>query len=132
MAKKRMVHVFAVLRALATAAALVGAAAAQGQALGGGAAPVPAGDATKGQQLFTNDGCYQCHGRVAQGGASGPHLAPRPLPFAAVVQYVRRPTGLMPPYTVKTISDQELADLYAFLGTIPEPPAVASLPLLHQ
>jgi mono/diheme cytochrome c family protein len=132
MAKRRMMQMLAVLGALITTVALASLSAAQSQAPVAGTASIPAGDANKGQQLFANDGCYQCHGRVAQGGASGPRLAPRPLPFAAAVRYIRRPTGLMPPYTMKVISDQELADLYAFLRTIPEPPAVASLPLLNQ
>ena len=127
-----MMQMLAVLEVLITAFALAGVSAAQSQTPVGGTASIPAGDAKKGQQLFTDDGCYQCHGRVAQGGASGPRLAPRPLPFAAAVRYIRRPTGLMPPYTMKIISDQELADLYAFLRTIPEPPAVVSLPLLNQ
>ena len=29
----------------------------------------PAGDAGRGQLSFTKIGCYQCHGRQAQGGA---------------------------------------------------------------
>jgi mono/diheme cytochrome c family protein len=42
----------------------------------------PAGNAQKGKQLFQNDGCYQCHGREAQGGlGTGPRLAPRPIAF---------------------------------------------------
>jgi hypothetical protein len=38
----------------------------------------------------------------------------------------------MPPYTGKVVSDQEIADIYAFLLTIPEPPAVASIPQLAK
>ncbi len=36
----------------------------------------------------------------------------------------------MPPYTVKVVSDQELADIYAFLMAIPQPPPIDSIPLL--
>jgi hypothetical protein len=36
----------------------------------------------------------------------------------------------MPPYTAKVVSDQELADMYAFLQSLPHPPSVESIPLL--
>jgi mono/diheme cytochrome c family protein len=91
-----------------------------------------AGNAEKGKRLYTSYGCYQCHSRQAQGGAAGPRLAPNPIPLAAIVIYVRHPTGAMPPYTSKVVSDAELADIYAFLQTIPQPPAVKSIPLLNQ
>jgi mono/diheme cytochrome c family protein len=93
----------------------------------------PAGNAQKGRQLFQSYGCYQCHGREAQGGAgTGPRLAPKPIPFAALEKYVRQPTGQMPPYTKRVVSDEELADIYAFLSAQPEPPPAKSIPLLNN
>ncbi|PWU00410.1 MAG: hypothetical protein C5B51_25215 [Terriglobia bacterium] len=93
----------------------------------------PAGNAQKGRQLFQSDGCYQCHGREAQGGlGTGPRLAPRPIPFAQLSKYVRQPTGQMPPYTGKIVSDQDLADIYAFLQAQPQPPPAKSIPLLNN
>jgi len=38
----------------------------------------------------------------------------------------------MPPYTAKVMSDKEVADIYAFLLTIPAPPAVSGIPLLNR
>jgi mono/diheme cytochrome c family protein len=93
----------------------------------------PAGNAQKGRQLFQNYGCYQCHGREAQGEAgAGPRLAPKPIPFAALSKYVRQPTGQMPPYTKRVVSDQDLADIYAFLSAQPAPPPAKSLPILNN
>ncbi len=93
----------------------------------------PSGNAQRGKQLFQNDGCYQCHGREAQGGqGTGPRLAPRPLAFAALSKYVRQPTGQMPPYTAKILPDQDLADIYAFLRAQPEPPPAKNIPLLNN
>ena len=67
-------------------------------------------------------GCYQCHGYEAQGSSStGPRLGPRPIAFAAFSRYVRQPTGQMPPYTAKVVSDAELANIYAFVRSRPEP-----------
>jgi len=89
----------------------------------------PAGNAMNGAKLFVSDGCYQCHGYAAQGGA-GARLAPKPVAFAAFTKYVRKPTQQMPPYTAKVVTDQELADIYAFLLTIPPPPDPNSIPLM--
>lgn len=90
-------------------------------------------DAENGRHLFARYGCYQCHQREAQGAAAtGPRLGPRPIPFANFTKYVRRPTGQMPPYTAKVVKDSELADIYAFLESLPAPPPVKDIPLLNQ
>jgi mono/diheme cytochrome c family protein len=83
-----------------------------------------------GAALYAKIGCYQCHSNQAQGGQAGPRLGPDPIPFARFTQYVRNPTGDMPPYTEKVLSNQELADIYAFVQTRPRPPAVNSIPQL--
>jgi len=94
-------------------------------------APAPAGDAKNGKKLFAADGCYQCHGFEAQGATpTGPRLGPRPIAFAQFQKYVRSPTGQMPPYTVKSIPEKDLADIYAFLQSIPAPPSAESIPAL--
>jgi mono/diheme cytochrome c family protein len=61
----------------------------------------PAGNAETGKKLWTSVGCWQCHGYEGQGGAAGPRLAPRPLPWAALRGYVRRPANQMP-YTERS------------------------------
>ena len=96
-----------------------------------GAQGAPKGDVENGRKIYTSYGCYQCHGYAAHGGP-GPRLAPRPIAFAAFARYTRRPTGQMPPYTAKVVSDQEVADIYAFLLTIPPPPAVDTIPILAR
>ena len=91
----------------------------------------PAGNAQTGRKLFTSDGCFQCHGLEAQGGlGAGPRLGPRPIAFAAFEKYIRQPTGQMPPYTAKVVSEKDLADIYAFLQSVKQPPAVKDIPLL--
>jgi ubiquinol-cytochrome c reductase cytochrome c subunit len=99
------------------------------------AAPVqpasqPRGDGENGKALFKSVGCFQCHGNEAQGGAAGPRVGPDPLPFARFVAYIRAPRGEMPPYTAKVLSEQELADVHAFLQARPRPPAIGTIPLL--
>jgi ubiquinol-cytochrome c reductase cytochrome c subunit len=91
----------------------------------------PAGNTAKGKTLFVERACWQCHGLAAQGGgAAGPRLAGRLSAWPAFSRYVRRPTEEMIPYTAKVLSDTELADIYAWLRSIPAPPPLASIPQL--
>ena len=98
---------------------------------GKASAASPAGSATNGKKIFESYGCYQCHGYEGQGGA-GARLAPRPIAFPQFSRYVRQPTNQMPPYTRKVVSDQEVADIYAYLQTIAQPPSAKSIPILNH
>jgi mono/diheme cytochrome c family protein len=91
----------------------------------------PAGNADKGKTFFRKAGCYQCHSEQAQGGTQGPRLGPNPIAFQTFARYLRAPRGEMPPYTVKVMSDQDVADVYAFLRALPPAPPLSSLPLLQ-
>jgi mono/diheme cytochrome c family protein len=88
--------------------------------------------ATNGRALFASVGCASCHGTVGQGGAAGPRIAPDPLPFEALATFVRNTSREMPPYSDKVLSDQALADIYAYLQSVPRPPDVKGVPLLNQ
>lgn len=91
-----------------------------------------AANAENGKRLYTSYGCYECHGREGQGSpVSGARLAPRPMELRIFIAYIRQPAGQMPPYTAKVASDAELADIRAFLNTVPLPPPVKSIPLLN-
>lgn len=103
---------------IAVAAAVIllgtaGAAAAQ-------SAPAAA-DAAHGKTVFTTVGCSSCHGTVGQGGV-GPHLAPDPLPAEAIEGYIRNPAGTMPPYVASVLSEADIADIAAYLRTVPATP----------
>ncbi len=91
------------------------------------------GDAKNGKKLYVSYGCYQCHNRAGQGSTmTGPRLGPAPIEFTAFVAYVRHPSAEMPPYTSKIVTDAELADIYAFLESLPQPAAVKNIPLLND
>ena len=97
----------------------------------GKASEVPAGNAESGKKIFVKDGCYECHGREGQGSTmTGPRIAPDPVPFEEFARYLRKPSGEMPPYTAQVVSDQDLADIYAFLQSRPHPPTAKSNALL--
>jgi ubiquinol-cytochrome c reductase cytochrome c subunit len=102
--------------------------------LGGSAARAQndAGNAANGKQIFiVKAGCYECHGTVGQGG-TGPHLAPKPLPIATLSAIIRKGIRGMPSYGPKVLTDAELADIRAYLMTIPEPQPASSIALLNQ
>lgn len=114
------------LTLLVAATALAGLAA--GAAL---AQSAPKGDTVHGKAIYISYGCYQCHGYQGQGSASaGPKLAPNPLPYEAVDRQLRKPRDRMPVYTRKTVSDADVADIYAYLQSIPKAKTVAEIPLL--
>ena len=109
--------------------ALLVVAAVSGQTSAPQSNAAPAGNAETGKKLFVSYGCYQCHGYEAQGSnATGPRLGPRPIAFAAFSRYVRQPTGQMPPYTTRVVSDADLTNIYAFISSRPAP--ATNVPLL--
>ena len=87
------------------------------------------GDAENGKTLYGRYGCWSCHGYEAQGGP-GRRLAPNPPALPVFTRSVRSPDR-MPPYTEKVVTDQELADIRAYLDTLPGPPDLATIPLLQ-
>jgi mono/diheme cytochrome c family protein len=93
---------------------------------------VPAGNAENGKRVFVKYGCYTCHGYDGHGGA-GPKLAPRPIATVAFVAIVRHPPPSgMPIFTAKVVSDSDLNDMWAYLKSIPDPPALKDIPILNQ
>ncbi len=101
----------------------------------------PAGNPQNGKTVFMNTGCYRCHGTVGQGGPGG-RLAPNTIPFGIFASFVRNgkrsnPNANvnwsgMPPYSEKFISNSELADIHAYLASIPPSAPVGSIPLLND
>ena len=89
----------------------------------------PTGNAANGQKLYTTIGCSQCHGFVGQGGAAGPKLID-PTPFPAFIVQLRTPRQVMPPYTERVLTDQQVADIYAHVKTFPLPPDPSTLSIL--
>ena len=91
----------------------------------------PAGSAERGDQAYMKYQCYTCHGTVGQGSGAGPKLAPTPISWASFAQQLRAPRQDMPAYRKPFVSDQELADMYAYLLSIKPSPAVKDIPLLE-
>jgi mono/diheme cytochrome c family protein len=90
------------------------------------------GNAQNGKSLFNSTyGCGSCHG--VQGIAGTPRLVPTLRPQNAFITYVRKPTAAtMPAFSDAT--DQQLADVYAYLKSIPtpNPPSIENFPILND
>ena len=97
-------------------------------------ADAPKGDAARGKSLYMKNLCYTCHGTAGQGGdrGSGPRIAPNVWPWDGFVQQVRRPRESMPRYAADFVSDQELADIHAYLTTFKAGPKASEIPLLKE
>ena len=63
--------------------------------------------------------CGHCHGMKGEG-AFGPDLAGRQLSFDQFKQAVRKPWGIMPTFPESQISDQVLANFYAYMSSLPK------------
>jgi mono/diheme cytochrome c family protein len=91
------------------------------------------GDAANGKRLFMTVGCYQCHGTTgAGGGFAGPKLAPNPLPLVAVKAKLRTLSGRMPVFSEEVLKDSEIADIYAYLQSIPTGRNARDIQLLNH
>jgi len=95
----------------------------------------PPGDAAEGKRLFLADGCFLCHGRVGEGGAlngPAPILAKTQMPFDGFMGQLRQPINDMPAYSEKVMSEKQIADIYAFVQSLPGPRPVKDVPILND
>ena len=90
----------------------------------------PAGNVQNGKELYARYSCYACHGYDGHGGA-GARLVPMQMTVERFTAYVHNPRQ-MPPYTAKVLSDAQLADLFAYLKSLPESPPAKDIPLLTR
>jgi mono/diheme cytochrome c family protein len=95
----------------------------------------PAGDAANGKRIYLADGCFTCHGRSGQGGAyngPAPILAHTALPFDGFAGQVRNPVNDMPAFSNAVLSDKDMADIYAFVESLPGPRSAKDIPILNN
>jgi len=88
--------------------------------------------AERGQKTYMRVGCYQCHGSDGQGNDAGTALTPDPLPPEAIANFIRYSPGRMPVYPEEVVSDAEIADMVAFLESVPPPPEADDIDILKN
>ena len=94
------------------------------------AQPPAAAAAQQGRELYLKYSCYACHSYDGHGGP-GPRLVPLAMTAARFTAYVHNPRR-MPPYTDKVLSDAQLADLFAYIKSMPASPPADQIPLLKR
>jgi mono/diheme cytochrome c family protein len=92
----------------------------------------PKGDAVHGRQVYVSAGCYQCHGYEGTTSGPGPRLAPDPQPYDQFSGQLRHPRARMPIYPASILSDQDVADIYAYMLAQPKAKPASDIPLLNQ
>ena len=95
-----------------------------------GAQTPPAPNAQHGKELYLKYSCYACHGYDGHGGA-GARLVPLAMTATRFTAYVHNPRR-MPPYTDKVLSDGQLAELFAYIKSLPVSPPADQIPLLSR
>jgi mono/diheme cytochrome c family protein len=82
---------------------------------------VPASNGPDGKKIFETHRCAGCHGNDGQGSpdAAAPRIGPPPVSLSDFVKFVRNPVGNMPPFSADSVSDAELAEVYAYLKSFP-------------
>ena len=100
----------------------------------GASAQTPSGDPARGKTAYMKHWCHTCHGTAGHGGdrGSGPRIAYDVWPYEAFAQAVRRPRESMPRYDKQFLSDQELADIYAYVASHKKGAKAAEIPLLKE
>ena len=93
------------------------------------------GDAANGKRVYLADGCFECHGRVGQGGAMNypaPALAQVEMPIESFMAFLRNGPNDMPAYSTAVLSDQEIADMYAFVQSLPSTRSAKDISILND
>jgi len=95
----------------------------------------PPGNAANGKKVYLAQGCFTCHGRAGQGGAlngPAPSLAKTEMPFDGFAAQLREPANDMPAYSKALLSDQDIADIYAYVESLPGRRSPKDIPLLNN
>jgi mono/diheme cytochrome c family protein len=80
-------------------------------------------------------GCFTCHGRSGQGGAfngPAPILASTALPFDGFKGQIRDPSNDMPAFSDAVLSDKDIADIFAFVKSLPGPRSPKDVTILNN
>ncbi len=78
------------------------------------------GDPARGKALWENSLCKNCHGAVGEGKYAGPRAGDGKTAAEWIAQ-VRTPRANMPSFSAAQVSDQDIADMNAYMQTLTAP-----------
>ena len=100
-----------------------------------GSASAQQPSAAKGKEKSLAVGCFTCHGRAGQGGALNyiaPPLVGLNMNAEALAAFLRNTPGDMPPYAEAVLSNADVADVLAFIQSLPGRKDPKDFPLIQQ
>ncbi|MGA8770288.1 MAG: cytochrome c [Rhodomicrobium sp.] len=92
-------------------------------------------DPVNGKHVFLAAGCFECHGRLGQGGAflsPAPVIAGIELPEESFIAFLRNAPNDMPTYSAEVLPDREAKDIYAFLRALPGRTSAKDISILNE
>lgn len=78
-----------------------------------------AGTAQRGAAKYHDYGCVLCHGSVGQSSAFGNAALDPQIPIEGLRYKLRNKSGMMPVFSEKILTEQDVQDIHAFLKTFP-------------
>ncbi len=79
----------------------------------------PSGNAENGEKWYKMNNCDACHGERGNGGGRGPDISGMDMGFGSFVKKLRKKDApIMPPFPESKISEQDAADIYAYLKKV--------------
>lgn len=94
---------------------------------------VPKGSAERGKKVFIDHNCHSCHGTHGQGGGRGSEpTIPAGYPWQGFLNQMRKPRLDMPAYEEKLVSNQDVADMFAYFSSLKAAPAAKDVPQLRN
>jgi cytochrome c551/c552 len=84
------------------------------------------GDSTKGKAFWQGFNCKMCHGPNGEGKYGGPRAGDGKKAEDWIKQ-VRTPIENMPNYSAAQVNDADLADMWAYMQTLPKPASFTPL-----
>ena len=79
----------------------------------------PEGNPEDGKRWYIMHTCYACHGEDGKGRGGGPAITGLDMSYRSFVKRLRHSeTAIMPAYGADKISDQDAADILAYLNSV--------------
>ena len=95
-------------------------------------AAAPAGNVEAGKRLYDKHTCYFCHGTAGQGGVAGARVAARPAQRAELHPVCAAAARIDAGILGKDAVGSGIADILAYLRSLPPAKPVSDIPLLNQ
>ena len=85
-----------------------------------------------GGKVFVKAGTYVVSLTIGAYNGPAPALAKTAMPFEGFLGQIRNPSNDMPAYAAQVMSDQAVADIYAYMQSLPGPQQAKDIAILND